>query len=103
MGCRATAHSFTASVSPAAVALPTATCCASVPRRSCFADRMSIHPIRRGGRTLAAELHLSVAAIKSHLRAVAHSFGIEDLPQQQKRRRLVALAFASGLISDRDL
>jgi pSer/pThr/pTyr-binding forkhead associated (FHA) protein len=52
---------------------------------------------------IAAELHLTVGAVKSHLRAVAHSFGIEDLPQQQKRRRLVALAFASGLVSDRDL
>src|SRR4051812_215325 len=52
---------------------------------------------------IAAELSLTVGAVKSHLRTLAHSFGIEDLPQQHKRRRLVALAFTSGLISDRDL
>jgi hypothetical protein len=52
---------------------------------------------------IAAELHLTVAAVKTHLRALFHAFGIEDLPQQEKRRRLVALAFATGLVSDRDL
>jgi hypothetical protein len=52
---------------------------------------------------IAAELHRTVAAVKTHLRALFHAFGIEDLPQQQKRRRLVALAFATGLVSDRDL
>ena len=52
---------------------------------------------------IADELHLSVAAVKSHLRALFHAFGIDDLPQQEKRRRLVALAFLSGLVTERDL
>jgi pSer/pThr/pTyr-binding forkhead associated (FHA) protein len=52
---------------------------------------------------IAAELFLTVAAVKTHLRALFRVFGIDDLPQQDKRRRLVALAFASGLVSDRDL
>jgi pSer/pThr/pTyr-binding forkhead associated (FHA) protein len=52
---------------------------------------------------IAAELFLTVAAVKTHLRALFRSFGIDDLPQQEKRRRLVALAFSSGLVTDRDL
>lgn len=52
---------------------------------------------------IAEELVLSISAVKTHLRALFHAFGIDDLPQQEKRRRLVALAFASGLVSDRDL
>ena len=52
---------------------------------------------------IAAELYLTVAAVKSHLRSLFHASEIDDLPQQEKRRKLVALAFATGLISDRDL
>ena len=52
---------------------------------------------------IAEELFLTVAAVKTHLRALFHTFDIEDLPQQEKRHRLVALAFASGLVTDRDL
>jgi pSer/pThr/pTyr-binding forkhead associated (FHA) protein len=52
---------------------------------------------------IAAELHLTVAAVKTHLRALFRAFGIDDLPQQEKRRKLVALAFATGLVTDRDL
>jgi len=52
---------------------------------------------------IAAELVLSVAAVKTHLRALFKAFGIDELPQQEKRLRLVALAFSSGLVSDRDL
>jgi hypothetical protein len=52
---------------------------------------------------IAAELFLTVAAVKTHLRALFHAFDIEALPQQEKRHRLVALAFASGLVTERDL
>ena len=52
---------------------------------------------------IAAELILTVAAVKTHLRAICHAFGIDDLPQQEKRRKLVALAFATGLVRERDL
>lgn len=52
---------------------------------------------------IAAELFLTVSAVKTHLRALFGAFGIDDLPQQEKRRKLVALAFASGAIRDRDL
>ncbi|MCP9621508.1 FHA domain-containing protein [Nocardia otitidiscaviarum] len=52
---------------------------------------------------IAAELFLSVDAIKTHLRALFAKFGVEDLPQNQKRVRLAGLAMQSGVISDRDL
>jgi hypothetical protein len=52
---------------------------------------------------IAAELFLTVAAVKTHLRGLFHAFGIDHLPQQEKRRRLVALAFSSGVVRDRDL
>jgi pSer/pThr/pTyr-binding forkhead associated (FHA) protein len=52
---------------------------------------------------IAEELFLSVAAVKTHLRALFHTFGIDDLPQQEKRLRLVAAAFSSGLVRDNDL
>jgi pSer/pThr/pTyr-binding forkhead associated (FHA) protein len=52
---------------------------------------------------IADELHLSVDAVKSHLRTLFQRFGIEHLPQNQKRSRLVAEALQSGLLSTRDL
>jgi pSer/pThr/pTyr-binding forkhead associated (FHA) protein len=52
---------------------------------------------------IAAELFLSVDAVKTHLRALFGKFGIEQLPQNQKRVRLAELALKSGVISPRDL
>jgi hypothetical protein len=52
---------------------------------------------------IANELYLSVDAVKTHLRALFHKFHIEDLPQNQKRAKLVERAFSLGLISRRDL
>jgi pSer/pThr/pTyr-binding forkhead associated (FHA) protein len=48
---------------------------------------------------IAEELHLSVGAVKLHLRALFDKFGIAHLPQNQKRLALVRLALESGLIS----
>ncbi len=52
---------------------------------------------------IANELHLSIDAVKSHLRTLFQRFGIEHLPQNQKRSRLVAEALQAGVISVRDL
>jgi len=52
---------------------------------------------------IAAELHLSVDAVKAHLRILFRRFGIEELPPNQKRSRLVAEALQSGIVSPRDL
>ena len=50
-----------------------------------------------------SELFLSVEAVKTHLRALFAKFGVEDLPQSQKRARLIERAFQTGLVSERDL
>jgi len=52
---------------------------------------------------IAEELHLSVDAVKAHLRMLFRRFGIEDLPPNQKRSRLVAEALQSGIVSQREL
>lgn len=52
---------------------------------------------------IAAELFLTVAAVKTHLRSLCRAFGIDELPQQEKRRKLVALALAAGVVRDGDL
>jgi hypothetical protein len=52
---------------------------------------------------IAEELFLSVDAVKTHLRALFQKFGVEQLPQNQKRARLVELALQSGTVSESDL
>jgi DNA-binding NarL/FixJ family response regulator len=54
-------------------------------------------------RQIAEETHLSVDAVKRHLRILFERFGIGALPQNEKRVRLVELALQAGLISMRDL
>jgi pSer/pThr/pTyr-binding forkhead associated (FHA) protein len=52
---------------------------------------------------IAAELHLSVDAIKTHLRALFEKFDLADVPQAGKRVALVQRAMGSGVIAERDL
>jgi hypothetical protein len=52
---------------------------------------------------IAEEVFLSVDAVKGHLRNLFDRFGLGDVPQNQKRVRLVELALQRGLISIRDL
>ena len=52
---------------------------------------------------IAQELFLSVDAVKKHLRILFEKFGVEHLPQNEKRARLVERAFAGGFISEREL
>ena len=52
---------------------------------------------------IADELFLSVAAVKSHLRSLTRAFGVDELPQQEKRQTLVALALQLGVVRERDL
>jgi pSer/pThr/pTyr-binding forkhead associated (FHA) protein len=68
-------------------------------------------PYRDGGgfavpatnQQIAEELVLSVEAIKTHMRGIFQRFGVEALPQNQKRARAVELAFQSGIVTERDL
>jgi DNA-binding NarL/FixJ family response regulator len=52
---------------------------------------------------IAEELFVSTEAVKTHMRALFRRLGVEDLPQNRKRARLVELAFQHGLVSPHDL
>jgi hypothetical protein len=52
---------------------------------------------------IAEELHLSVDAVKTHMRALFEKLELEDLPQNRKRVALVERALQSGVVSPRDL
>jgi pSer/pThr/pTyr-binding forkhead associated (FHA) protein len=52
---------------------------------------------------IADELFLSVDAVKTQLRILFQKFQIEDLPQNQKRVKLVERILGLGLVSRRDL
>jgi DNA-binding CsgD family transcriptional regulator len=48
------------------------------------------------------ELFLSMGAVKTHLRTLFDKLGVEDLPHNRKRARLVELAFEYGLVRRED-
>jgi pSer/pThr/pTyr-binding forkhead associated (FHA) protein len=52
---------------------------------------------------IAAELHLSVDAVKTHMRALFEKLEVGDLPQNRKRVALVERALQSGAVSRREL
>ena len=54
-------------------------------------------------REIAAELFLTVDAVKAHLRGLFERFQIGELPQNQKRIALAERAFRTGAVGPRDL
>lgn len=68
-------------------------------------------PYRRGAafatpatnQQIAAELFLSIDGVKTHLRGLFELFGVQHLPQNEKRATLVERAFLAGVITERDL
>lgn len=52
---------------------------------------------------IAAELQLSVDAVKTHMRALFEKLAVADLPQNRKRAALVERALQSGVVSRREL
>jgi pSer/pThr/pTyr-binding forkhead associated (FHA) protein len=52
---------------------------------------------------IADELHLSIDAVKTHLRALFEKLGVGDLAQNQKRVALVERALHSGIVNKRQL
>lgn len=68
-------------------------------------------PYRDGGsfaspatnQQIAAEVFLSVDAVKMHLRTLFTKFELGELPQNQKRASLAECALQFGVISQRDL
>jgi pSer/pThr/pTyr-binding forkhead associated (FHA) protein len=61
------------------------------------------HAMPATNKEIADELVVSVDAVKANLRALFDKFGVEELPQNRKRARLVELAFETGAVSTRDL
>jgi hypothetical protein len=51
---------------------------------------------------IASEIHLTVDAVKAHLRILFERFGLGDLPQNEKRSRLVKILLDSGLLPPHD-
>jgi len=52
---------------------------------------------------IADELHLSVDAVKTHMRALFQKLEVEDLPQNQKRVAVAERALQSGAVAPREL
>ena len=51
---------------------------------------------------IAAEVHLSVDAVKAHMRHLFDHFELGDLPQNEKRQQLVAIVLGSDLLARHD-
>jgi DNA-binding CsgD family transcriptional regulator len=51
---------------------------------------------------IAGEVYLSVDAVKAHMRHLFDRFGLDDLPQNEKRTQLAAIALGSGLLAPHD-
>jgi FHA domain-containing protein len=54
-------------------------------------------------RQIAAEIHLGIETVKSHLRVLFLLFGLAELPQSRKRVALVEAAMRSGAITTQEL
>ena len=52
---------------------------------------------------IGAELHLSVDAVKTHMRALFEKLAVGELPQNQKRVALAERALQAGIVSRREL
>jgi DNA-binding NarL/FixJ family response regulator len=53
-------------------------------------------------RQIAQEVYLTVDAVKAHLRVLFERYGLSQLPQNEKRARLVAAVLDAGVLLPRD-
>jgi FHA domain len=53
-------------------------------------------------RQIAEDVYLTVDAVKAHLRVLFERYGLSELPQNEKRARLVAAVLESGVLAPRD-
>jgi predicted component of type VI protein secretion system len=68
-----------------------------------FHEGASLYATPASNAEIAAELVLSVEAVKTHMRGLFQRFRVGDLPQNQKRARVVELALEQGIVSRREL
>jgi hypothetical protein len=69
----------------------------------CRPYRDSPHGPPATNKAIAADVCISVDAVKANLRRLAEVLGVEHLPQNQKRSQLAWTALQSGLVGPRDL
>ncbi len=69
----------------------------------CRPFRESTYSTPATNQQIADELVVSVDAVKSNLRPLFAAFGVDDLPQNQKRASLAIRALQSGVVSRREL
>ena len=69
----------------------------------CRPLRASAHGHPATNKAIAAELSISVDAVKTHLRRLAVLLAVEDLPQNRKRAQLAWNALSSGIVTEREL
>ena len=69
----------------------------------CRPFRESTYATPASNQQIADELVVSVDAVKSTLRALFEVFGVDALPQNQKRASLALQALRTGVITPRDL
>ncbi|MBV9414622.1 MAG: hypothetical protein JO363_06555, partial [Solirubrobacterales bacterium] len=53
-------------------------------------------------RQIAEEVYLTVDAVKAHLRVLFERYGLSQLPQNEKRARLVVAVLDAGVLAPRD-
>jgi hypothetical protein len=63
----------------------------------------SPHAAPAMNKEIAARLHVSEDAVKTHLRRLSETFGVEGLPQNQKRAALARKVLELGVVTQRDL
>jgi hypothetical protein len=68
----------------------------------CRPLRDSAYATPATNREIADEVHLSVDAVKAHLRVLFERLGLDGLPQNSKRARLAAIALVDGLVRQHD-
>jgi len=66
-----------------------------------LSDGAARHPATN--KAIAAELSLSVDAVKTHLRRLAVVLEVDDMPQNRKRTELAWKALETGVVTARDL
>ena len=69
----------------------------------CRPFRDSTYATPATNQQIADELVVSVDAVKSNLRGLFAAFGIDDLPQNQKRASLALRALRTGVVTRREL
>jgi hypothetical protein len=92
----------TASAIDAPAAIPLSPMQRKVLIALCRPVHESASAIPATNRQIAEEVYLTVDAVKAHLRVLFERYGLSQLPQNEKRARLVSAALDSGVLAPRD-